>query len=519
MVGRRARHVPAAVRRRRRQQRRPPHHQAGRAHRRRARAAGRRRRRCSSAAPAPARRSSRCRRSRRRPAWSASASTGSAPSPGAWPACSAASPASCSPATAASSARASLTGLRAHPGLHRRGLRRHHQPARRLPRRRRHRRHRGARASATSPRTTCPAANHGRLFVVAAVRAARATRRPARQGDLMTLAPSRPVTPAPEPPAAPAGRDFGPVRWVPRALVLALLAYWLLVVIPDTEQLRRRSPPTPSSTRSSGCQPQHRHRLHRPALARPPGLRRRRRVRRRLRAHRAGRARSPRPSCSPPSSRALFAAAARPGRPAHHRPLPRAHHAGLRAHPGALAVRGAGVHQRRRRPARRPARVPVRRRPLLPVLPGLPGRSSSTSTTGCSRSKAGRALLALKENERVAEAFGVNVTAFKLLAFALSGALAGVAGALFAYRIGIVVGHRLRLLPGPDLRAHGRRRRARQPARRHPRRHPVRRRSTLPARGDAPAGSSTSSSSARRRLAQFAPQFIGALRPAADASC
>ena len=54
------------------------------------------------------------------------------------------------------------------------------------------------------------------------------------------------------------------------------------------------------------------------------------------------------------------------------------------------------------------------------------------------RSKTGRALLALKENERVAEAFGINVTAFKLLAFVLSGTLAGVAGALFAYRIGIV---------------------------------------------------------------------------------
>jgi branched-chain amino acid transport system permease protein len=54
------------------------------------------------------------------------------------------------------------------------------------------------------------------------------------------------------------------------------------------------------------------------------------------------------------------------------------------------------------------------------------------------RSKAGRALLALKENERVAEAFGINVTAFKLLAFVLSGTLAGIAGALLAYRIGIV---------------------------------------------------------------------------------
>jgi branched-chain amino acid transport system permease protein len=57
------------------------------------------------------------------------------------------------------------------------------------------------------------------------------------------------------------------------------------------------------------------------------------------------------------------------------------------------------------------------------------------------RTKAGRALLALKENERVAEAFGINVTTYKLLAFMLSGALAGVAGALFAYSIGNVTGN------------------------------------------------------------------------------
>ena len=57
------------------------------------------------------------------------------------------------------------------------------------------------------------------------------------------------------------------------------------------------------------------------------------------------------------------------------------------------------------------------------------------------RTKAGRALLALKENERVAEAFGINVTIYKLLAFMLSGAMAGVAGALYAYLVGNVTGN------------------------------------------------------------------------------
>lgn len=49
------------------------------------------------------------------------------------------------------------------------------------------------------------------------------------------------------------------------------------------------------------------------------------------------------------------------------------------------------------------------------------------------RTKTGRALFALRENERVAAAFGINVTAFKLLAFVLSGAIAGLAGAMWSY--------------------------------------------------------------------------------------
>ena len=50
-------------------------------------------------------------------------------------------------------------------------------------------------------------------------------------------------------------------------------------------------------------------------------------------------------------------------------------------------------------------------------------------------SKMGRALLALKEDERVAEAFGINVTAYKLMAFGLSGALVGLAGGLYIFQV------------------------------------------------------------------------------------
>jgi branched-chain amino acid transport system permease protein len=56
------------------------------------------------------------------------------------------------------------------------------------------------------------------------------------------------------------------------------------------------------------------------------------------------------------------------------------------------------------------------------------------------RTKAGRALFALRENERVAAAFGINVTAYKLLAFVMSGSIAGLAGALFAFNSEQVTG-------------------------------------------------------------------------------
>lgn len=55
-------------------------------------------------------------------------------------------------------------------------------------------------------------------------------------------------------------------------------------------------------------------------------------------------------------------------------------------------------------------------------------------------SKVGRAILAVKHSESVAASYAVNVTYYKVFAFMLSGAFAGLAGALFAHRRGIVVG-------------------------------------------------------------------------------
>jgi len=47
-------------------------------------------------------------------------------------------------------------------------------------------------------------------------------------------------------------------------------------------------------------------------------------------------------------------------------------------------------------------------------------------------SRAGRAIQALRDDERVAASWGVNVTAYKLLGFVISGAMAGIAGGLLA---------------------------------------------------------------------------------------
>jgi branched-chain amino acid transport system permease protein len=49
------------------------------------------------------------------------------------------------------------------------------------------------------------------------------------------------------------------------------------------------------------------------------------------------------------------------------------------------------------------------------------------------RTKVGRGLVALRDNELAAQAYGVNVTAYKLLGFVISGAMAGLAGGVFAF--------------------------------------------------------------------------------------
>ena len=49
------------------------------------------------------------------------------------------------------------------------------------------------------------------------------------------------------------------------------------------------------------------------------------------------------------------------------------------------------------------------------------------------KTKAGRAVLSIKHSEPVAASYGINVTAYKILAFILSGMFAGLAGSLMAF--------------------------------------------------------------------------------------
>ncbi|MGN0242565.1 MAG: branched-chain amino acid ABC transporter permease [Lachnospiraceae bacterium] len=50
-------------------------------------------------------------------------------------------------------------------------------------------------------------------------------------------------------------------------------------------------------------------------------------------------------------------------------------------------------------------------------------------------SRSGRAIMSIRDNRIAAESVGINITKFKLLAFSISAALAGVAGTLYAHNL------------------------------------------------------------------------------------
>ncbi|MGH2830931.1 MAG: branched-chain amino acid ABC transporter permease, partial [Actinomycetota bacterium] len=54
------------------------------------------------------------------------------------------------------------------------------------------------------------------------------------------------------------------------------------------------------------------------------------------------------------------------------------------------------------------------------------------------RSRLGRAFHAIREDEQVAQSFGIDVSRYKLIAFVLSGALAGIAGMTFGHTVATI---------------------------------------------------------------------------------
>lgn len=72
---------------------------------------------------------------------------------------------------------------------------------------------------------------------------------------------------------------------------------------------------------------------------------------------------------------------------------------------------------------------------------------------GVRRSRTGRVLVGIRENERAARAYGVNVTRTSLAGFALSGFLAAFAGVLFVHQqTGLQVGYGSAYLPEQSLK-------------------------------------------------------------------
>lgn len=55
------------------------------------------------------------------------------------------------------------------------------------------------------------------------------------------------------------------------------------------------------------------------------------------------------------------------------------------------------------------------------------------------RSRTGRAIMSIRDNRIAAESVGINVTKYKLIAFSISAALAGVAGAFYAHNFSSLV--------------------------------------------------------------------------------
>ena len=250
--------------------------------------------------------------------------------------------------------------------------------------------------------------------------------------------------PAPRRRRAAAGqhKDFrpSPAGWLARGVVWAVVA-WIVLASP----VNILSPASRSASPNRRGLASRRLRHRRPLAQRPDRL---------LRPDLASAIRrssasapSRRPMSSPTSSqrsgwRVIVAAARRrpPGRAAR-RCVASGDRALLRAHHPVLRHDGAGERSSTSSPS-----------PAARAASDAPRPTGFNSAYGyyyvclgflalvlwldwrLTRTKAGRALLALRENPRVAATLGIDVRAYTVVAFMVSGFFAGIGGALFAHR-------------------------------------------------------------------------------------
>jgi branched-chain amino acid transport system permease protein len=76
--------------------------------------------------------------------------------------------------------------------------------------------------------------------------------------------------------------------------------------------------------------------------------------------------------------------------------------------------------------------------------------ATASAAVGLRRSRTGRVLIAMRDNERAAQAFGLNLVRVRLVTFAISGAMAAFAGSLFSYHQGAV--RQVEFLPDESVR-------------------------------------------------------------------
>jgi branched-chain amino acid transport system permease protein len=96
-----------------------------------------------------------------------------------------------------------------------------------------------------------------------------------------------------------------------------------------------------------------------------------------------------------------------------------------------------GIHDFRSLPGL-PAGALVHRQAMYVVVVAIVVASVAVMYQVCERTSAGQAFRAIREDEVLAQTLGIDTTRYKLLAFALSSAFAGLAGGLYAYYVQLV---------------------------------------------------------------------------------